>query len=261
MFATRSATAQPGPLVSASIVSHGDGEPLRALLTSLSMHEPADSIQLIVTDNLKHDLPDISPAGWQSILMLRPPHPRGFAANHNAALQSATGMFFCVLNPDVVFFESVFSALIHHLDRGEAAIAAPSLVDSQGGLQDSFRRLPSPWELVRRRLGRAALRPESVSGAIIRPDWIAGTFMLMRSETFARLGGFDEHYRLYFEDVDLCTRARLMGLRILVDAGLRLRHDPRRASRRAGKYLFWHVQGAVRFFTSDVYRRAKGMKG
>jgi GT2 family glycosyltransferase len=164
-----------------------------------------------------------------------------------------------VLNPDLVFQEGVFTRLIGRLERGEGDLAAPVLVDSQGSIQDSFRRLPSPWELVYRRVGGGAPSPEPGPGAILRPEWIAGMFMFMRRATFASLGGFDARYRLYFEDVDFCTRARLMGLSILVDAGLRLRHDPRRASRRAGKYLLWHVQSALRFFTSDVHRRARAM--
>ena len=83
--------------------------------------------------------------------------------------------------------------------------------------------------------------------------------MLMRRAAFSRLGGFDGRYHLYFEDVDLCTRARLDGMTILVDPSLRVSHDPRRRSRRVGQHLVWHVQSALRFFTSDVYRRARSL--
>jgi len=253
-------TPQGKPLFSVSVVSNGDGDELQVLLESLARHEPVGRIQLLITDNLSQDLPEIDPAGWHSIVMLRPPRPHGFASNHNAAFRSAMGLFFCVLNPDVVFLESVLPQLMRRLDQGEGHIAAPLIVDSRGDLQDSFRQLPSLWGLARRRVGRSGFSPAPDEGALVHPDWIAGTFMLMRSETFSRLAGFDPGYRLYFEDVDLCTRARLMGLNILVDAGLRLRHDPRRASRNAGKYLLWHVQSALRFFASDVYRRARAMK-
>jgi len=253
------ATTQNQPLISVSIVSHRDGDQLQVLLESLATHEPAERIQLLVTDNLGHDLPEIQPASWHSVVMLRPARPRGFASNHNAAFQSATGPFFCVLNPDVIFEGSVFLRLIQRLDQGKGHIVSPLIVDSQGNVLDSFRGLPTAWELVRRGIGGSGFNPAPAHGLLVRPDWIAGTFMLMRSETFSHLGGFDARYRLYLEDVDLCTRARLMGLSILVDAGLQLRHDPRWASRRAGRYLLWHLQSAFRFFASDVYRRARGM--
>jgi GT2 family glycosyltransferase len=249
------------PLVSLSVVSHGDGPELLLLLESLASHERQERFQLLVTDNVSPDLPDIPPAGWHSIVMLRPSRPRGFASNHNAAFQRASGTFFCVLNPDLIFEGSVFSTLIQRLEGGEGHIAAPALVDSRGVIQDSFRSLPSPWQLIIRRLGVGSVTPTLPKGQLVHPDWIAGTFMLMRRETFSDLGGFDARYRLYFEDVDLCTRARLMGLSILVDGGLQLRHDPRRASRRPGEHLLWHVHSALRFFASDVYWRARRMRG
>lgn len=245
------------PLISISVVSHGDEGALRNMLDTLARHESADQIQLLVTDNLRDHLGDIPPTPWQSVVMLRPDRARGYAANHNAAFQRASGPYFCVVNPDVLFLEAVFPQLIRRVDKGEGQIAAPLIVDSKGVVQDSFRKLPSPWELVRRRVGLSAAVAQPASGALLHPDWIAGTFMLLRRETFADLGGFDSRFRLYFEDVDLCTRARLLGLVVLVDTGLRLGHDPRRASRRPGVQLFWHVQSAFRFFSSSAYRRSR----
>lgn len=248
------------PLISISVVSHGDGGPLRTLLESLARNEPPERLQLLITDNLGRDLPEMVQEGWQSVVMLRPDRPRGFAANHNAAFERATGHYFCVLNPDVVFVAPVLLRLIERLRRGEGDIVAPLIADSRGMIQDSFRPLPSPLEIAWRRLGYMQLPAVPVAGSLLRPDWIAGIFMLMQHETFARLGGFDPRYRMYFEDVDLCTRARLMGLRILVDTALRLQHDPRHASRRAGKYLLWHIQSGMRFFASEGYRRARRMR-
>ncbi len=81
--------------------------------------------------------------------------------------------------------------------------------------------------------------------------------MIMLSETFARLNGLDEQYKMYFEDVDFGTRARLEGYKLLVDTRYRLIHDAQRMSRRSPQYLLLHLISAFRFFTSDVYRNAK----
>jgi len=245
------------PLVSVSIISHGDGQPLMALLESISSHESVDQVQLIITDNLGNDLPDLALGGWHSVTVLRAARPRGFAANHNAAFEKAAGTYFCILNPDVLFTQPVFGELIAHLDPEHAQLAAPLLVNSRGDLQDSYRPLPTPWEIVRRRLGMAARVAAPDSGTLLQPDWVAGIFMLMRASTFSELGGFDDGYRLYFEDVELCTRLRLAGGRIVVDPSLRLLHDPRHGSRRPGRHLLWHAQSAARFFASSAYRRAR----
>lgn len=252
--------AGPPPLISISVVSHGDWAPLSALLESLAAFESAQRIQLIVTDNLGSDLSGIAPARWHSVQLLRPRQPRGYAANHNAAFEHATGDHFCILNPDVLFTQPILDDLIRRLEEGRAGMAAPVLANSRGQLQDSFRALPTPWAIVGRWLGRLDVVPPPERGSLLHPDWIAGMFMLMRSSTFSLLGGFDDRYRLYFEDVDLCTRLRLSGMTIVVDPSLRLLHDPRRRSRRPGRHLLWHVQSAVRFFSSPTYRRARELK-
>lgn len=251
--------ATSAPFISISIVSHGDGPELRALLASLASHEPIDRIQLLITDNLLHDLGDVVADGWHSVIMLRPARPLGFARNHNIAFERASGPYFCVLNPDVIFPGGVLLALTELVERGQGHIVAPIMRDSGGQLQDSFRELPSPMRIIRRRLSRQP-PPLATAGSLLHPDWVAGTFMLMRGSTFSQLGGFDPRYRLYFEDVDLCTRARLQGLSITVDPRLQVLHDSRRSSRRPGLHFLWHVQSALRFFASPGYRLARRME-
>ncbi len=250
------------PLITVSVVSHGDSTPLQACLRSMAMHETGERIQLIVTDNLGPDLPNLDPSPWNSLTMIRNDRPAGYARNHNAAFGHARGEFFCVMNPDVCFIQNVFGALIASIEGGKGAIAAPLIVDSSGLVQDSFRKLPSPQRILRRVLhrllpGHSPNHDYALDEAILRPDCIAGTFMLLRHSTFADLHGFDARYHLYFEDVDLCTRARLRGLQSVVDTGVRVQHEARHSSHRQWRYLLWHLQSMMRFFSSPVYREAR----
>ena len=130
------------PLISVSIVSHGDRQPLSDLLDSLVTHESAGRIQLLITDNLGRDLLEMRLMGWHSTLIIRPDEPRGFAANHNAAFPNATGEYFCVLNPDVLFTQPVFTRLIQDLQKSHGQIAAPVLVNSPGEVQELVSRPP-----------------------------------------------------------------------------------------------------------------------
>jgi GT2 family glycosyltransferase len=82
-------------------------------------------------------------------------------------------------------------------------------------------------------------------------------FWLMGSDVYRQLGGMDERYRLYFEDVDFCTRARLKGMKIVVDTKAQVQHDAQRSSRKKLYYLFLHIQSAFRFFMSNVYHQAR----
>jgi N-acetylglucosaminyl-diphospho-decaprenol L-rhamnosyltransferase len=247
------------PLVTLSVISHGDRSALQSLLASICREEDPGRLQLIVTDNLGRDLPDLDRDRWESLELLHNQSPQGYARNHNAAFRHARGHYFCVLGPDVEFLEPTLERLTVVLQHGEADILAPLVVDPKGRIQDSFRRLPTPWELVGHRIGGGLLRTDAPAGPLGRPDWVAGVFMMMSKGTFSALDGFDPRYHMYLEDVDLCTRARLAGLSVAVDSRVRVQHDARRASRRSGRYLMWHVRSAVRFFTSETYRRAKRM--
>lgn len=247
------------PLITLSIVSHGNADDIRQLLASLREHEPdAKRFQLIVTDNLKDDLPGLDPAPWHSLHIIRNNRQAGFSKNHNEAFDLAEGDYFAVLNPDLVFVQPVFEKLIARLHDHHADLIAPQIVDENGMVQDSSRSLPTPFEIIRRRLPGYKFKPiEPDHEGMIHPDWVAGMFWLMESDAYRQLGGMDEKFRLYFEDVDFCARARLQGMRLGVDAQVRVRHDAQRSSRRNPYHLFLHIQSAARFFTSPVYRQFK----
>jgi GT2 family glycosyltransferase len=95
---------------------------------------------------------------------------------------------------------------------------------------------------------------------MVPADWVAGFFMLFRSGVFERLGGFDERYFLYYEDVELCSRARLAGSKIVWMPGVKVVHDARRHSHRDAKFLYWHLRSIARFFASPVYRAARRLE-
>ncbi len=84
-----------------------------------------------------------------------------------------------------------------------------------------------------------------------------GSSCCSRRHVFREAGGFDERYHMYCEDVELCTRLRLLGYRIVQDRSVRVVHDARRDSHRKWNHLAWHVGSLTRFFLSDVYEEAR----
>lgn len=246
------------PFISLSIVSHGNSKEVFHLLTSLQKCEQeTERFQIILTDNLGNDLPNFDSTSWISVDMIRNDKPKGFAENHNQAFQLAQGKYFVVLNPDLIFEQPVFSDLINKLEIHKADLIAPQIVDKKGITQDSFRGLPTPLKLIKRRLvGEKKESFHTNPDGLVQPDWIAGMFWLMRSEIYRRLGGMDEKFFLYFEDVDFCTRARLQEMKIFIDTNVQVQHDAQHSSRKSLYYLFLHLWSAIQFFTSPVYRHA-----
>ena len=258
---TRQDKEKSTPLISVSVVSHGDAEKVYSLLESIEKFEQTSLIQVIVTDNLGDEITEIDDSPWSSLDIIRNDAIWSFARNHNHAFQLARGKYFCVLNPDVLFEEEVFSPLIDLLEREHADIVAPLVVDSKAVPQDSFRDFPTPFEIIRRRMPGYRFSPPTVNAnGLVQPDWISGFFMLMKSETYRALKGFNEKFRLYFEDVDFCARARLAGLNLLVDTHQRIQHNAHRASRKKLMYLLWHIQSAIQFFTSPVYTKSRTLR-
>jgi len=250
--------AAPAP-VHVSVVSHGHGGLIRDLLRDLGQATGV-TLEVTVTLNVAEPLaldPGTSPF---PLTIVENASPRGFGGNHNAAFarrgEAADG-FFCVANPDVRLEPGVLARLVETLGaHPSAAVAAPRVRDQTGRVQNSARRLPTPGRLLRR-AARTLPRLDYPLGTSWRQaDWVAGMFMVFPSRAFAELRGFDERYFLYYEDVDLCCRARLAGYDVLLDETASVTHDGLWHSHRHLRYLRWHLASMARFFASGVYREA-----
>lgn len=230
-------------MITVSIVSHGHGAMVGCLVEDL-LQCPEIS-RILVTQNIfeetkypEHDRLEI----------IRNGGPRGYGANQNAAFATARTPFFCVLNPDIRLEQNPFPALLSHFVDGDLALAGPKIVNPSGMEEDSARREPTFWNLFAKARGKDNGTYSKVGGCrLLEPDWLAGMFMLFRSEAFEKLGGFDERYFLYYEDVDLCKRLRIDGYKILQDRGVEVTHNARRESRRNWRYARWHLASMARY--------------
>jgi N-acetylglucosaminyl-diphospho-decaprenol L-rhamnosyltransferase len=231
-----------------SIVSHGHGPMLRELLEDLK-NGLGLPFELIVTLNIPEqesflqaletvDFP------WQ---VLRNSKPQGFGANHNQAFQHCKSPFFLVLNPDARLIKQNLQActeLFHQ--QPNLGLYGAKIVDSSGAVQATARAYPTLRASLYRFL--VGSKRQTISApAPIKPDWIAGMFMLFRSDAYRAVKGFDERYFMYLEDVDICKRLQLKGCDILYDDTVTVVHDGQYASRRNLKHLSWHVRSLLRF--------------
>ena len=237
-----------------SVVSHGQGELIDRLLCDLLALPAGTVARLVVTVNLASDAWEPLPAASAlAVTVLRNQAPQGFAANHNQAFAHCDTPYFAVLNPDIRLDADPFPALVRQLqEQPDFAFVAPVQTDSVGQRQAFARRLPTPWSVVLRRL----LPTHWQRGLGDQPpQWVSGAFMLWRADTFGALGGFDERYRLYCEDVDICLRLQLRGKRFAVVGTARVVHDARRSSAASAGYLWLHVQSLCRLWLSPVFWR------
>lgn len=249
------------PDISVIVVSHAHEDMLPACMDSLGPALEGLSAEIILIDNLQAGGVRRALAG-RDLIIRENAAPLGFAANVNAGTRAASGRCLLILNPDTEHRFGRLSEAIRFLDaHPEIGLLGCTLRDEHGAYQQSFRRFPSFAFLLVRGLGgdRWPWRPafyrerlmENIRHREPHPvDWVFGAFMLVRRTDFARLGGMDERFRLYYEDVDLCRRFRAAGLATYVYGELEFTHRHQRLSARRpfSRSWRWHVMSALRYF-------------
>jgi N-acetylglucosaminyl-diphospho-decaprenol L-rhamnosyltransferase len=237
-----------------SIISHKQANMVLTLLKDIQQFCLHRNPEVVVTINTEEPIPFVEQDFDFKIRMIRNKYPKGFGANHNAAFQLSPSRFFCILNPDVRLIQDPFLLLSHLTDDGRIGVVSPLIVNRDHKVEDSARKLPTPFRLIKRMVTQ---KKEGKLDYNIRkttyPDWVAGIFMIFSSSVFAALNGFDERFFLYFEDVDLCSRLRLKDYHIVFDPSVTLIHEARRESHRKLQYLLWHMVSGIRFFSSSIF--------
>jgi GT2 family glycosyltransferase len=191
--------------------------------------------------------------------LLENDRPLGFAANANRGITETTSPFVVVCNPDTVAAPDAVARLLRFVEEHpRAGIAGPELLHQDGSLNASRRRFPTVSGTIVRRtplrrvLGgtqRAHYGLDDHPTGPIRSDWLLGAFLFLRRAMLEELGGFDEGFRLYGEDIDLAYRAAKAGWERWYVPNAKAVHvhqavtDRRFLTRRT----LWHWRGIARF--------------
>jgi N-acetylglucosaminyl-diphospho-decaprenol L-rhamnosyltransferase len=231
----------------ALIVTHNSGHDLTEALDCVPLRQAFSRI-VVVDNNSDDDSVAVAHAAGAEVVART--RNDSLAAAVNAGARRMRGEIFALLNPDVQLdhASSVASLARHFAEPGVGAVA-PALRLPNGALQDSAREVPTPGQLALRRLTRVELGVVR-SDQPVDVDWVVAAFMLVRRSAFEHVGGFDENYRLYFEDVDFCVRLWSAGWAVRLDPTVVARHEHRGMSRRTvmGRPFRQHVRSAGRFF-------------
>jgi N-acetylglucosaminyl-diphospho-decaprenol L-rhamnosyltransferase len=212
----------------AVLVNHNSGDRLGPLADAVLAEVP----ELIVVDNASKDGSLQSIDGRAGVHILRNEDNVGFAAAVNRGALEGERPWLLLVNPDIHLRPDDIRTLLQRVPDDVAAVA-PLQVDERGhpraetGGYDSTLPRYLVWAVVPTRFhGRfgpwlAPPWPEHDQ----EMDWASGALLGVRRSVFERMGGFDERYFLYHEDVDFGRRARSAGYRILCRPAVRLHHE------------------------------------
>ncbi|MCC6180057.1 MAG: glycosyltransferase family 2 protein [Chloroflexi bacterium] len=218
------ATATAIPEISVVVVTFRSGTTLLATLGALRLASRRPT-ELIVVDN--GDDPDsraIVRRAWPTARIIVNVTNRGFAAAVNQGIASSRGRLVLLLNPDAEVEPSALDALVGCLEREpRAGVAAARLLDADGQPVLSAYPFLSLATVAWRHFQVYRLLPNVVLGAYrrrtlapnaVKPvpvDWAQGACLLIQRAVFEAVGGFDERFIFYCEEVDFARRAALAG--------------------------------------------------
>ena len=243
--------------VAAVVVSHGHPEELAQSLPALAPQVD----ELVVIANI----PGSVPAGVEAIENER---PLGFGANLNRGLARTGAELVVAANPDATPEPGAVAALSSFMAaHPRCGVAGPRMVFPDGRWQPSRRRFPTVLGTVVRRtpLRLVGLQrrhyhlDEAPPAGPVEADWMLGGFLMLRRSMLEELGGFDEGFRLYGEDIDLQYRAQLAGWeRWYVPAAV-VRHEHKAETDRRWltRRTLWHWRGIARFVRKHPERLRK----
>jgi GT2 family glycosyltransferase len=251
----------PAPQLDVAIVNWNSGDLLRDCLAALARAGARMQVKVVVVDNNSSDGScDGLAVTNLDLQVLRNSLNRGFGAASNQAAAQGKAPFLLILNPDTRVAPDTLELALAYMTNPQNAsvgIVGVRLVDDAGITQRTCARAPTFPRLLAQaagidRLLAPAVRPHFMTEwdhADTRPvDQVMGAFLLIRRSLFERLGGFDERFFVYYEDVDLCVRAAQAGAAIVHFAGASAWHKGGGTTDRVrDRRLFYFLRSQVQY--------------
>lgn len=255
------------------IVSYNVREFLEQAIRSIQKAVKQIEHEIIVVDNASSDgtVPYLR-MEFPSVKTIANHHNLGFAKANNQAIKKSTGDYICLINPDTIVQEDTFSTLIGFFkDHPQAGCVGCKILNPDGSLQLACRRsYPTPWVALTKIVGLAKLFPKSrlfgrYNLTFLDPDKIekveaiSGSFMLVKRGVFHKIGGLDESYFMYGEDLDWCYRINTAGYSIYYVPQTQIIHFKGESSKKSPfqqKKLFYE---AMRLFVQRHFRKRSAL--
>lgn len=263
---SRPSVPAPAPDLAVVIVNYESGDFLRACLAAVPDAAHGLSAEVVVVDNASSDG---SLAGIQqspALSVIRNPENVGFARACNQAVAATASPFVCFLNPDAVPRPGSLARLLEAArEREDAGAVGPRVLNPDGSLQPSCRLVPSfgvalghallGFVRPHNRFTRAYMLLDWDHRTEREVDWVSASAMLVRREAFEAVGGFDDRFFMYVEDLDLCDRMRRAGWKIVYFPEAEVVHHVGGSSRRLPyRMIRHHHRSALRY----AYTKARG---
>jgi GT2 family glycosyltransferase len=249
-------------MLSILIVNWNTREHLRRCLESIYRHPPRIEWEVIVVDNASSDgSAEMVAKDFPEVRLEASERNLGYAAGNNLAFNMARGSYLLTLNPDTEFFDDSLSKAVGTIIAKQAVGALTGkFLNPDGSHQPNIRGFPRPMSILWEISGIAKLFPNSKFFGAYRMKYFdysrpgiaeqpMGTFILYRKEALTEVGGLDERFPIFFNEVDLLYRLHQAGWIIWYTPEVQLIHYGGESTKQVRKSMIWEShRSLIRYF-------------
>ena len=221
----------------------------------------ARRLEIIVIDSGSEDgSVDMVRENYPDVKLLAQCDNIGFTRGNNLGLASAAGDCLLLLNPDTEVSADALTLLLDFMEENPGVGAVgPHTLNTDGSHQSTRRRFPTLMTGFFESTWLAAFAPASIERDyrlldtndedIMDVDWVQGSALLLRREVYEDIGGLDEGFVMYWEELDFCRRAKSAGWGVVYHGGAKIRHHGGKSSEQASAWKQIHFQTSkLRYF-------------
>lgn len=228
------------PALSIIILSWNVRDLLRACLASLPLAQP--EVEVIVVDSASADgSAEMVRIEFPQVKLIASAENLGYSRGNNLGLRAATGRYLFILNPDTEIVGDALAQITTYLEsHPQVGVLGPQLISPDHSVQSTRRRFPtlitaffeSTWlqPLAPRRWLDHYYARDLSAEAVTEVDWVIGAALCVRREAYEQVGGLDESFFMYSEELDWCRRMKAAGWKVVYFPLAKVIHHEGRSS-------------------------------
>lgn len=180
----------------------------------------------------------------------------GFGQGHNIMLKKIDSEYHAIVNPDIILCEDVFSKILKWMDENpDVGMTIPFIMDEEGRKQEVYRRELTVLDILNRTFLKGKFRFREKKHTMQDMDYSKpfpvpfgqGSFLIIKSDLFKKIGGFDDGFFMYVEDADLCKRVNQIS-KLMYYPDAKVIHKWEKASHKDKILRKYHIQSIKYYF-------------
>ena len=243
--------------LSISIVAYNDESDVRKAVESIERCTPlllCKKIYIVDNSDIDNNLKSLSEE-FDDVCYIKTGENLGFGKGHNQVLSMLDSKYTAIVNPDVILINDAFTPLIKFMEETGAGMCVPRITDYDGNLLKVYRRELTPFDMFIRMFFKIGFKKRRAYHTMQEMDYekpfrvpfAQGSFLLIKTDLYKKLGGFDERFFLYMEDADLCKRVNEESM-LLYCPYASVIHKWNMGSHKSLKLFDCHVRSCFKYF-------------